>query len=153
MQITPLIFHRIISFTFHIKLSIKSAFLSPLCRRGQWNSKTLSKLPKVIHWTIYGTCVEIKFHAPDALPLMIYLAHYHLSLPQMPHPNLTFCSVVTFSSNFASEFQGVVYLFLLVASHPSVLLQSLILYSVPLEHQLQMVHISFSSLLSSSANY
>lgn len=51
-------------------------------------------------------CAEIKVHGPDVLTLKIYLAHYHLSLPQLPHPNLPLCTMFTSSSNFAYEFQG-----------------------------------------------
>lgn len=91
---------------------------------------------------IYGSCVEIEVHAPDALPWKSSSAH----------PNRTFCMMSTSSSSFAYEFQGLFCLFV-YSSHSSVLLQSLILYSLPLEHHLQMVLISFSPLLPFNANY
>lgn len=80
-------------------------------------------------------CVEIKVHGPDVLTLKIYLAHYHLSLPQLPHPNLPLCIMFTSSSNFAYEFQGFTFfpLFTGYLSHSSILLlQSIILCSASL---------------------
>lgn len=81
-------------------------------------------------------------HAPDALPWKSSPAH----------PNRTFCMMSPSSSSFAYEFQGLFCLFV-YSSHSSVLLQSLTLYSLPLEHHLQVVLISFSPLLPFSANY